>query len=288
MGRRTAWTTGATPTSCRTSARWRPSSTEPTNGAAATDRYRSPGAAPPTSSTTRSCAAASRPASRSPRTTTATSRRACTSPRRSSTDGVRWSAARAYLRPAAGRPNLTVLTRAMVEKIVVRDGAAAGIAVRAGGEHPVHRRQPGGDRLRRRDRQPETADALRHRPGRRAHPARDHGHRRGRRGRAATCRTTPGSTCNSAPPTRTRSPPSCTCWAGPSSAREWLLARKGLGTTNFFETGAFLRTRDDVEHPNMQYEFLPLTRQADERQARARSRASRSGWTCAARRAGVP
>jgi choline dehydrogenase len=39
-----------------------------------------------------------------------------------------------------------------------------------------------------------------------------------------------------------------------------MLRRKGLGTTNFFETGAFLRTRDDVDYPNMQYEFLPLTR----------------------------
>ena len=41
---------------------------------------------------------------------------------------------------------------------------------------------------------------------------------------------------------------------------DWLIRRKGLGTTNFFETGAFLRTRDDVAYPNMQYEFLPLTR----------------------------
>src|SRR5437588_13127060 len=37
--------------------------------------------------------------------------------------------------------------------------------------------------------------------------------------------------------------------------------KKVLGTTNFVETGAFLRTRDDVALPNMQYEFLPLARQ---------------------------
>jgi choline dehydrogenase len=42
---------------------------------------------------------------------------------------------------------------------------------------------------------------------------------------------------------------------------DWVLRRKGLGTSNFFEAGAFLRTRDDVAFPNMQYEFLPLTRQ---------------------------
>ncbi len=44
-------------------------------------------------------------------------------------------------------------------------------------------------------------------------------------------------------------------------AADWVLRKKGLGTTNFFETGAFLRTRDDVDFPNMQYEFLPLTRE---------------------------
>jgi choline dehydrogenase-like flavoprotein len=42
---------------------------------------------------------------------------------------------------------------------------------------------------------------------------------------------------------------------------EWIVRKKGLGTSNFFETGAFLRTRDDVAFPNMQYEFLPLARQ---------------------------
>ncbi|WP_454866965.1 choline dehydrogenase [Pseudomonas lini] len=41
---------------------------------------------------------------------------------------------------------------------------------------------------------------------------------------------------------------------------DWLLRKKGLGTTNFFETGAFLRSRPDVEFPNVQFEFLPLTR----------------------------
>ena len=43
-------------------------------------------------------------------------------------------------------------------------------------------------------------------------------------------------------------------------AADWAIRRKGLGTTNFFETGAFLRTRDDVTFPKMQFEFLPLTR----------------------------
>jgi choline dehydrogenase len=44
-------------------------------------------------------------------------------------------------------------------------------------------------------------------------------------------------------------------------AANWALRRKGLGTSNFFEAGAFLRTRADVGFPNMQFEFLPFTRQ---------------------------
>jgi choline dehydrogenase len=50
-------------------------------------------------------------------------------------------------------------------------------------------------------------------------------------------------------------------WGRGKLAAEWLFRRQGLGTTNFFEAGAFLRCRDDVDFPNLQYEFLPLTRQ---------------------------
>ena len=41
---------------------------------------------------------------------------------------------------------------------------------------------------------------------------------------------------------------------------QWLLRGKGLGATNFFEAGAFLRSRSDVPYPNVQFEFLPLVR----------------------------
>jgi choline dehydrogenase len=43
-------------------------------------------------------------------------------------------------------------------------------------------------------------------------------------------------------------------------AAEWGLLRRGLGATNFFEAGAFLRTNDEVSFPDVQYEFLALTR----------------------------
>lgn len=39
---------------------------------------------------------------------------------------------------------------------------------------------------------------------------------------------------------------------------QWMLAKSGLGATNFFEVGAFFRSSDDVPYFNMQHEFLPF------------------------------
>lgn len=47
--------------------------------------------------------------------------------------GRRWSAARGYLTPARGRPNLRIETGALVERIAVEDGAARGVVFRSGG-----------------------------------------------------------------------------------------------------------------------------------------------------------
>ncbi len=46
--------------------------------------------------------------------------------------GERCSTAAAYLRPVAGRPNLTVLTRAQVARVTVEDGRATGVVLRGG------------------------------------------------------------------------------------------------------------------------------------------------------------
>lgn len=39
---------------------------------------------------------------------------------------------------------------------------------------------------------------------------------------------------------------------------QWLLAKMGLGTSNQFESAAFVRSRPGVEYPDIQYHFLPL------------------------------
>ncbi|MGU7782145.1 choline dehydrogenase [Burkholderia sp. PU8-34] len=48
-------------------------------------------------------------------------------------DGVRWSTANAYLRPAMQRPNLTVVTNAMTRQIVLEGKRAVGVIYEQGG-----------------------------------------------------------------------------------------------------------------------------------------------------------
>jgi len=38
----------------------------------------------------------------------------------------------------------------------------------------------------------------------------------------------------------------------------WLLRHDGLGASNHFETGAFIRSRAGIRYPNLQYHFLPM------------------------------
>jgi len=175
-------------------------------------------------------------------------------------DGLRWNAARAYLRPALRRPNLSLATGTLVEKVLIDRGAAAGIVVsRSGGRHTITCEQEvivcagaynspkllmlsgigDADQLRR-----HGLDVVAH--------VREVGR---------NLQNHPGVDVQFA----TRHEDSLTSQLGrPGQAAlgaRWLLTRTGLGASNYFESGAFLRTRDDVAFPNMQYEFLPLTRQ---------------------------
>ncbi|HET9067836.1 MAG TPA: GMC oxidoreductase, partial [Amaricoccus sp.] len=47
----------------------------------------------------------------------------------------------------------------------------------------------------------------------------------------------------------------------------WLLAKGGLGTSNQFESAAFVRSAAGVEYPDIQYHFLPLAVRYDGRSA---------------------
>jgi choline dehydrogenase len=44
----------------------------------------------------------------------------------------------------------------------------------------------------------------------------------------------------------------------PKIGAQWLLSGTGVGASNHFEAGGFIRTRDTVPWPNIQYHFLPI------------------------------
>ena len=44
---------------------------------------------------------------------------------------------------------------------------------------------------------------------------------------------------------------------------EWLLTKKGWGTSNHFEAGGFIRSRIGVPHPDLQYHFFPVAANYD-------------------------
>ncbi len=46
---------------------------------------------------------------------------------------------------------------------------------------------------------------------------------------------------------------------------EWLIRKKGWGTSNHFEAGGFIRTQPGVEHPDIQFHFLPVAANYDGR-----------------------
>jgi choline dehydrogenase len=54
-------------------------------------------------------------------------------------------------------------------------------------------------------------------------------------------------------------------WRQPFIGFDWLARRKGLGTSNQFEAGGFIRSNDSVAYPNLQYHFLPVAIRYDGR-----------------------
>jgi choline dehydrogenase len=173
--------------------------------------------------------------------------------------GVRWSATRAYLRPAAHRPNLRVLKRTTVRRVLFENGAAVGVEVsRRGSTHRITCSREVivsagavntpkllllsgvGD-----------PDALRRHGIGVVACAREVGR---------NLQNHPGVDIQFATDDEDSLTSQLHLWGRAKLGAEWLLRRQGLGATNFFEAGAFLRSRDNVAFPNLQYEFLPLTR----------------------------
>lgn len=47
-------------------------------------------------------------------------------------------------------------------------------------------------------------------------------------------------------------------WKAPYIGAEWLFLNKGVGASNHFEAGGFIRTNDEVAYPNLMFHFLPI------------------------------
>lgn len=58
-------------------------------------------------------------------------------------EGERWSAARAYVEPMRGEGNFEVLTKTLVERVVIENGRATGVAIRRGRKRSVVRARKG-------------------------------------------------------------------------------------------------------------------------------------------------
>jgi choline dehydrogenase len=175
-------------------------------------------------------------------------------------NGLRWSSARGYLHPAAHRENLAVLTGALVNKVVIENGAAIGIEVLHGGERQTVICEREVILCAGAFNSPQIlmlsgvgdADQLR-----------QHGIelKADVPGVGRNLENHPGVNIQYATSYEDSLVSQLDTFGQFRLAAEWMLRKKGLGTSNFFETGAFLRTGPDIAFPNIQFEFLPLTRQ---------------------------
>ena len=178
--------------------------------------------------------------------------------------GRRWSAANAYLRPALKRPNCD-LVRGLVERVVIEEGRATGVAL-AGG------------RVIRARREVILAASSINSPkilmlsgvGPAAHLA-EHG--------IAVVADRPGVGGNLQDHLEmyvqfsSRQPITLyKHWNLVSKAligAQWLFTKTGLGASNNFESCGFIRSRAGVDYPDIQFHFLPLAVRYDGKVAAA-------------------
>jgi choline dehydrogenase len=171
--------------------------------------------------------------------------------------GRRSSAANAYLRPAMRRRNLTVRTQALATGILFEGRRAAGVRYRRGGAlHEVRARREvlvcGGS-----INSPQLLKLSGLGP---AAELKQHG--------IGVVRDMPGVGENLQDHLEFYFQVACkepitlyssmNLWSKALIGARWLLFKDGLGATNHFETGGFIRSRTGVPYPDIQFHFLPL------------------------------
>ena len=173
--------------------------------------------------------------------------------------GVRASASNAYLRPALGRGNLLVRTHARATRVLIEGRRASGVEYRRGGS--------GSAQVARAQREVIVAAGSINSPqllklsgvGPAAELA-AHG--------IAVVADRPGVGENLQDhlefyfQVACREPITLYSVMNPFAKAliglRWLLRRDGLGATNHFETGGFIRSRAGIRYPDIQFHFLPM------------------------------
>ncbi|SON51803.1 choline dehydrogenase [Vibrio tapetis] len=181
-------------------------------------------------------------------------------------NGVRWSTSNAYLRPAMKRDNLTVVTHALVHKVLLEDKTAVGIryerkgkivdvrcnkevvlsAGSVGSPHILQLSGIGGEKT--------LADAgieqIHELPGV-GENLQDH------------LEFYFQFKCLKPISLNGKLDPLNKLWIG----TRWILDKSGLGATNHFESCGFIRSKENLEWPDLQYHFLPAAMRYDGKEA---------------------
>lgn len=170
--------------------------------------------------------------------------------------GRRWSAANAYLKPALRRPNLD-LVRGLVRRVMIDHGRAVGVEIERSGKIEVVRAH----------REVVLAAGAINSPkllmlsgiGNAQHLS-EHG--------IEVIADRPGVGQNLQDHLELYIQQACTqpitlysklnWFSKILVGAEWTVFKTGDGTTNHFESAAFLRSKAGVQYPDIQYHFLPL------------------------------
>jgi len=181
--------------------------------------------------------------------------------------GRRLSAARAYLHPVRGRPNLEVRCRVTVARVVLAGTRAVGVELASGSRRELVRADEVilcagafgspqllqlsgvGDPEHLRSVGVEPVHAL---PGV-GENLQDH--------LEVYVQHACTQPVSMQPALQLRRKP----WIG----FQWLFLRRGPGATNHFEAGGFVRSNDEVAYPNLMFHFLPLAIRYDGTQPEA-------------------
>ncbi len=170
--------------------------------------------------------------------------------------GRRWSAANAYLRPAmkSGRVDLV---RAFAKRVVIENGRAVGVEIARNGQDEVIR--AGSEVIVAASSINSPKILMLSGIGDAAHLA-EHG--------IPVVADRPGVGANlqdhleiymqfaaAQPVTLYKY---WNLWGKAMVGAQWLFTKTGLGASNQFEACAFIRTREGIEYPDIEYHFLPI------------------------------